>query len=170
MIWEVGDWDQLERILGALKGTRKRWYNKCIRSNLMTSGYKARAEIHDAIRNREFAPNAPSTLRAKAPKDIPLIDTGQLMRSITVKPTIGNKLAVFVGILKQTRRRDGQSMVNIAAVLHEGAVIRRGNAVIRIPARPFIRRPIESPEFRRWWEKHMLQAIIDCLAQVIKEK
>lgn len=167
MLKLTGDWDQLGRLLGALQGPNKKKFDKCVLNGLHIAGYQALAEIRKAIRGREFAPNAPATLRAKTPKDIPLIDTGQLMRALTVKPITG-KVAIFVGIwkTKQYQTPDGTvKMANIARALHQGVTIQTSRAVIRIPARPFIQQPIEGDRFTSWYEQHLFTTLSQCLKQ-----
>ncbi len=65
-----------------------------------------------------------------------LIDTGFLINSITQK-IMADK--AFVGLLRGTVNKDGESMVNIGAVMEYGATINHPNgATIIIPARPFL--------------------------------
>ena len=163
-----GDWDQLGNFLGGLSGPHKTCFDNYMYQTLTIVGYKARAKIHEDIKARKYKPNAPQTLKQKSPKDIPLIDTGQLMRSVTVDDRHRGQMLVFVGILKTERHKDrnGRDVMakNIALELHEGAV--HGN--VRIPPRPFIRQPLSSPTFQGWAEKKMVQSLRAILIHIMQ--
>jgi len=118
---------------------------------------------------KTLEPLSPTTLATRRARGMrgskPLIARGDLRRSITVvKGPFGG---AFVGVLRSARGSDGQSLVNVAAVHELGKTVvvrltptsRRflmmilreagiepggggggtGIAVIRIPARPFLR-------------------------------
>jgi phage gpG-like protein len=97
-------------------------------------------EIQRGIRNQApggqaFAKLADSTIERKGSSKA-LIDTGFLINSITQK-IMADK--AFVGLLRGTVNKDGESMVNIGAVMEYGATINHPNgATILIPARPFL--------------------------------
>jgi phage gpG-like protein len=97
-------------------------------------------EIQRGIRNQApggqaFAKLADSTIERKGSSKA-LIDTGFLINSITQK-IMADK--AFVGLLRGTVNKDGESMVNIGAVMEYGATINHPNgATIIIPARPFL--------------------------------
>jgi phage gpG-like protein len=97
-------------------------------------------EIQRGIRNQApggqaFAKLADSTIARKGSSKA-LIDTGFLINSITQK-IMADK--AFVGLLRGTVNKDGESMVNIGAVMEYGATINHPNgATIIIPARPFL--------------------------------
>lgn len=53
------------------------------RAELFQLGETVRADVIQTIKSRIPPPNALSTIRAKRGEDVPLIDTGQLINSIT---------------------------------------------------------------------------------------
>lgn len=118
---------------------------------------------------KTLEPLSPTTLATRRGRGMrgskPLIARGDLRRSVTVvKGPFGG---AFVGVLRSARGSEGQSLVNVAAVHEQGETVvvrltpssRRflmmilreagiepggggggtGIAVIRIPARPFLR-------------------------------
>ena len=107
-------------------------------------------EIRDGIRTQKSAkearppwpPLAESTLRKKKPKSKMLIDTGMLMRNIVAEQVA--RWRWLVGVRRGARTRNGENMVNIAAVHEFGATRRTGSGVSLIPPRPFI-----GPVFNR---------------------
>ena len=71
-----------------------------------------------------------------------LIDTGFLVNSITQK-IVGD--TAFVGLLRTTMHPNGESMINIGAVMEYGATINHPNgATIIIPPRPFLHPVMEQ--------------------------
>ena len=138
----------------------------------------------EMIKDKIYAPNAPSTVaawyargsettRKKASKraskqgisiseslmfgKTPLIDDGDLVKSIgydvDVVETLGGGMTLTLGANKKV---DGR---NVAAELHEGATRREGGRTIVIPARPYIRTPIESEEFGNQFKQAVNEAL-----------
>lgn len=84
------------------------------KANGIAGLYAVRA-IRQQIRSGAFAPNAPLTIAIKG-SDKPLVDTGNLFKAITHKMV--DDYTVWVGVLFTSEA------YNIAAALHEGAVIK----------------------------------------------
>jgi phage gpG-like protein len=90
---------------------------------------------------KKFQPLAKATIEKKGSSKA-LIDTGFLLSAITQK-IMGDK--AFVGLLRGTRNKDGDEMVNIGAIMEFGATIQMPSGVtIVIPARPFIHPVMEK--------------------------
>ena len=94
----------------------------------------------------------------------PLINHGDLLNSVTYK--ILTPHSAFVGVLRQTRRKDNNApMVNIARV-HEfgfsGTVNLKGSAyTLIIPARPYLLPTLREniAALRRNWLKAVKRAV-----------
>lgn len=168
---KVGDWQAARRFLAAAPRRFHRALDQAVRQEALL--YKK--EIVQGLTTgqpggKPLAPLAESTLATRRARGLrgtkPLIARGDLRRSITlvtVKPG-----EVFVGILRSARGRDGQALVNVAAVQEFGKTVvfrltpkaRRflamalreagraprggggapgGIAIVRIPPRPFFR-------------------------------
>lgn len=167
---KVGGWQTARRFLAVAPARFRRAMDQAVRQEALL--YKK--EIVQGLTTGEpggkpFAPLAKTTLATRRARGMrgtkPLIARGDLRRSITlvtVKPG-----EVFVGILRSARGRDGQALVNVAAVHELGKVVvfrltpasRRflamvlreagieprgggnpgGIVVVRIPPRPFLR-------------------------------
>ena len=116
-------------------------------------------EIQRGIRNQApggqaFAKLADSTIARKGSSKA-LIDTGFLINSITQK-IMADK--AFVGLLRGTVSKDGESMVNIGAVMEYGATINHPNgATIIIPPRPFLHPVMQK--YRKEIEQNYRQAL-----------
>lgn len=141
MIKKTGDWNLA---LAAVTGMAKRMkvaseqallkeaneYRKNVIKAFDTSG---------ASNGRRWKPLKQSTIDRGRRGTKPLIDTGDLRKSIVVIKGDGG---VFVGVPNKARRKGGGPLVNIAAVHEFGKVIaqRRGSSItiIRIPRRSFI--------------------------------
>jgi len=97
-------------------------------------------EIQRGIRSQApggqpFAKLADSTIERKGSSKA-LIDTGFLINSITHRIL---RDRAFVGLLRTTVSRDGESMANIGAVMEYGATIPMPNGTtVIIPPRPFL--------------------------------
>ncbi|MFH1921685.1 MAG: hypothetical protein ABIP48_17610 [Planctomycetota bacterium] len=91
--------------------------------------------------DKPFVKLAESTIRKKGSSKA-LIDTGFLVASIT-QLILGDR--AFVGVLRGTRNKTGNELVNIGAIMEFGATINHPNgAVIIIPARPFLHPVMEK--------------------------
>lgn len=106
------------------------------------SAQLVRRNIVLGIRNqrKEWKPLAPSTLARKSPKTKILIDTGEMMRSISVieiNPTLH-----FIGIPKgkSNRKKKGRPSVKIVeyARVHEFGEATREGGGAKVVKRPFI--------------------------------
>jgi phage gpG-like protein len=118
-------------------------------------------EMRDGIRTQRSArearppwpPLAESTVARKGSTKM-LIDTGTLMRAIVAERVSNMKW--LVGVKRGARTRDGQKLVNIAAVHEFGSSGRSkgGGVAVRIPKRQFIapvlRRMSRGVEKRLW--------------------
>lgn len=97
-------------------------------------------EIKHGIRDQapggqQFTPLAQITIDHKGSSKA-LIDTGFLINSITQKIMSDG---AFVGLLKTSVYKDGETVANIGAIMEYGCTINHPNgAVIVIPPRPFL--------------------------------
>jgi len=90
---------------------------------------------------QKFQPLAEVTIERKGSSKA-LIDTGFLISAITQK-IMGDK--AFVGLLRGTRNKDGDEMVNIGAIMEFGATVQMPSGVtIVIPPRPFLHPVMEQ--------------------------
>jgi hypothetical protein len=87
---------------------------------------------------KPFRPLAASTIKAKGGKSKALIDKGDYIRSVNVKE-IGSGIAYFVGVHKEARNSQGDSLANI------GEVLEFGTRDKRIKPLPHLR-----PSFEKW--------------------
>jgi hypothetical protein len=92
-------------------------------------GRQFQADAVKRIRARSYADNSPITVLLKG-SSAPLVDGGDLVQSITYDQPTWN--IVRVGVL---RMKSGDKLVNIAKILHYGAVIDVG-------AHPAVRRAV----------------------------
>lgn len=115
-------------------------------------------------------PNSPLTILVKG-SSRPLVDRGDLRMSINWRThNLGGRVFGGVGVLRTRRTKDGRSLANVAAALHEGFTIkvtdkvraavfaemrkRRGKKVRfeggsgartwKVKGRPFVRVPFEA--------------------------
>ena len=133
----TGDWNKAKAKLNGTLGPR---IAMALQQATIRNALFLVREIQRGIRNQApggqaFAKLADSTIERKGSSKA-LIDTGFLIKSITQK-IMADK--AFVGLLRGTVNKDGESMVNIGAVMEYGATINHPNgATIIIPARPFL--------------------------------
>lgn len=140
--------------------------NSKIRGMLLEMGYATEREIKMRIKHREYKINHPFTVMMKTvakTKDQPLVDTGQLNKSIRTS-SVGSSMmpAVFCGVRKTARNANGQSLYQIAKIVHYGKIIKvtpkmrawlKGHGlplkpttnIIRIPPRKFISEVLTDP-------------------------
>ncbi len=133
----TGDWNKAKAKLNGTLGPR---IGMALQQATIRNALFLVREIQRGIRNQApggqaFAKLADSTVERKGSSKA-LIDTGFLINSITQK-IMADK--AFIGLLRGTMNKDGESMVNIGAVMEYGATINHPNgATIIIPARPFL--------------------------------
>lgn len=132
-----GDWETVRQRLEHQPGAR---LALAIRQATITAAILLVREIQRGIRSQapggqSFAPLATATVERKGSSKA-LIDTGLLINSITHRIL---KDRAFVGLLKTSTYREGESVANIGAVMEYGATIPMPNGVtIIIPPRPFL--------------------------------
>lgn len=175
----VGHWRRLTE--KGLKDFGPKEWSK-IRGMLLQMGYATEKEIKLRIKHRQYKINHPFTVEMKsktstftnkkgktitrtAVKDQPLVETGQLNKSIrTTAVGAFHNPAVFAGVLKTARSMNGKNLYRIAKIVHYGKVIRitpnmrafllvhgfplkPTTKVIRIPPRRFISDVVNDPIF-----------------------
>ena len=132
-----GDWEKAKRLLAQQPGAR---LALAIRQATVKAAILLVREIQRGIRSQApggqpFAKLADSTIARKGSSKA-LIDTGFLIHSITHRIL---RDRAFVGLLKTTVYRDGESVANIGAVMEYGATIPMPNGTtVIIPPRPFL--------------------------------
>jgi len=138
-----GQWAKAKQVLGTNLGAR---LARALRQATVKNAMLLVREIKKGIRSQApggqpFVKLAGSTIRRKGSSKA-LIDTGFLLASIT-QLILGDR--AFVGLLRGTRNKEGDEIVNIGAVMEFGATIQHPNgAVIVIPARPFLHPVMEQ--------------------------
>ena len=185
-IWLTGDWADLEKALSPLYKHKAE-----IHRGMVVIGAYVRNEIKKRIKDRKYTANHPFTIREKTTRagrgDQPLVDTGQLNKSITYKVEdwgLGD-VAVFVGIRKETKNKDGEDMVKLGAILHDGVTIEvtpkmraylhsRGfhlkptTTHLVIPPRPFVNDVVYSPKVQAEVRKLYLNMVRSALLAGLK--
>lgn len=153
---KIGDWDKASRTLVGMSGR----VQKALIKGLGRAGQRMRTEIRKGIKAGAPGGNALEPLTAftihRKGSSKPLIDNSDLLDSITYEVD-KQQLAVFIGVLRSAQNRDGESLVDLALVHEEGAVIpvtpkmrgyfmwafgirlKPSTQFITIPARPFLR-------------------------------
>ena len=132
-----GDWEKAKRLL--TNGFNQR-LALVIRKATIKNALLLVREIQRGIRSqapggKQFAPLAQVTIERKGSSKA-LIDTGFLVNSITQKIMSDG---AFVGLLRTSVSKDGESVANIGAIMEYGATINHpSGAVIVIPPRPFL--------------------------------
>jgi hypothetical protein len=109
----TGDWRALMRALDPAR-VKAAIHKEVAKANARI-GLKGRALVVKSIRARDYAPNSPITIAIKG-SSAPLVDKGDLIQSITY--SVPEWYRLRIGVLKQT-----PAQLNIARILHEGAVI-----------------------------------------------
>ena len=133
----TGDWGKARAKLATAPGAR---LTLALKQATLKNALLLVREIKRGIRSqapggKPFAKLAASTIRRKGSSKA-LIDTGFLVNAITQKIVAEG---AFVGLLRGTRNKEGEDLVNIGAVMEYGATIQHPNgAVIVIPPRPFL--------------------------------
>ncbi|MHB9129963.1 MAG: phage virion morphogenesis protein [Armatimonadota bacterium] len=132
-----GDWEKVKRLLEHQPGAR---LALAVRQATLKAAILLVREIQRGIRSQApggqpFVQLAQSTIDQKHSSKA-LIDTGFLIHSITHRILQDR---AFIGLLKTTTYRDGESVANIGAVMEYGATIPMPNgATVMIPPRPFL--------------------------------
>ena len=138
-----GQWAKAKQILSTNLGAR---LARALRQATVKNAMLLVREIKKGIKaqapgGKPFVKLAESTIRRKGSSKA-LIDTGFLLASIT-QLLLGDR--AFVGLLRGTRNKEGDEIVNIGAVMEFGATIQHpSGAVIVIPARPFLHPVMEQ--------------------------
>lgn len=136
-ISRFGDWEKAKRLL--TNGFNQR-LSLAIRQATIKNALLLVREIKRGIRSqapggKQFAPLAQVTIERKGSSKA-LIDTGFLLNAITQKIMSDG---AFIGLLRTSIRKGGESVANIGAILEYGATINHpSGAVIVIPPRPFL--------------------------------
>ncbi|MDI3548131.1 MAG: hypothetical protein PWR10_1783 [Halanaerobiales bacterium] len=166
----IGDWAKTKAFLSRLDKD----YQKAYRTGLARVGQAAvkalkRGMTEGAPGGQKYAPNHPFTITRKGSSK-PLINHGDLRNSITSRVVDG--ATVFVGVKRSAQGKDGQSLVNIAAIhelgdgqggdllikvtpkmrayLHsQGLHLKKDTSYIRIPRRPTFE-PVFEAEKENW--------------------
>lgn len=121
-------------------------------------------EIKRGIRDqapggKQFAPLAQVTIDRKGSSKA-LIDTGFLVNGITQKIMSDR---AFVGLLRTSIYKSGESAANIGAIMEYGCTINHpGGAVIVIPPRPFLHPTMEK------YRNEVIQNYREALTSVLK--
>ena len=156
----TGDWKRIDEILNHAK------IKAGIQQAASRVGNYGASQVKRGIVNGNFTPNSPLTIARKGSSK-PLIDKGDLVGSITYQVIDSNN--VFIGVKKGNE-------ANIAAVhefgctitvtpkmrayLHyQGVHLKPSTQMIYIPARPFLRPILNSPDFRANVAKIYIDAI-----------
>lgn len=132
-----GDWDRARALLANNLGHRMAVE---IRKATIRNAMLLVREIKRGIRSQapggeQFAPLAQVTIDRKGSSKA-LIDTGFLINSVTEK-IMGDQ--AFIGVLRISVYKDGESLANVGAIMEYGATINHpSGAVIVIPPRPFL--------------------------------
>jgi len=132
-----GEWEKAKQLLAQQPGAR---LALAIRQATLKAAILLVREIQRGIRSQApggqpFAKLAESTIKQKGSSKA-LIDTGFLINSITHRIL---RDQAFIGLLKTTTYRDGESVANIGAVMEYGATIPMPNGTtVILPPRPFL--------------------------------
>lgn len=134
----TGDWAKASRILGPSGRTAKARIRRAIDRALMQEAQWFRRKVIRGIRDQApggvaFAPLMARTIASKGSSKA-LIDTGTLIRSISVRKVRGG---VFVGVLRTARTDAGGPLADVAQIHEEGA------PKANIPKRAFLQ-PVED--------------------------
>ncbi len=154
---KFGDWNRLD---AALKNCLPARMEKALNRAATKSALLLVREIKKGIKSqapggKAFEPLAKATIEKKGSSKA-LIDTGFLLSSIT---QIIKSDKAFVGLLRGTRNKDGDEIVNIGAIMEYGATIKHPNgATIIIPPRPFLHPVMEQykDEIKRNYQEAIL--------------
>jgi len=138
-----GDWKKVESLLtGNVAGKfQVAVYKATVKNALLLVREIKKGIKSQAPGGKAFVKLAKSTIKKKGSSKA-LIDTGFLVNAITQR-IMGDK--AFIGLLRGTRNKTGEEIVNIGAIMEYGATIKHPNGgVIIIPPRPFIHPVMEK--------------------------
>jgi hypothetical protein len=113
-----GKWDQLRVAFDPAKFAARG--RALVRIATEQNGMFVAGRMKRLIRQGGFEPNAALTTVIKRSTK-PLFDHGQLIQAITHQTV--NYSTVFVGVLKSSRSKRGEPLVNIIPGLHDGTTI-----------------------------------------------
>lgn len=156
-----GDWNKAKALLA--NGFNQR-LALAIRQATIKNAMLLVREIKRGIRDqapggKEFPPLAQVTIDKKGSSKA-LIDTGFLINSITEKIL---EDGAFVGLLRTSVSKNGESIANIGAIMEYGATINHpSGAVIVIPPRPFLHPTMEK------YREHVIDNYKQALLSVMK--
>ena len=138
-----GQWAKAKQVLGTNLGARlaRALRQATVKNAMLLVREIKKGIVSQAPGDQPFVKLAESTIRKKGSSKA-LIDTGFLVASIT-QLILGDR--AFVGLLRGTRNKAGDELVNIGAIMEYGATINHPNgAVIIIPPRPFLHPVMEK--------------------------
>jgi len=138
-----GQWAKAKQVLGTNLGARlaRALRQATVKNAMLLVREIKKGIVSQAPGDQPFVKLAESTMRKKGSSKA-LIDTGFLVASIT-QLIFGDR--AFVGLLRGTRNKTGEEIVNIGAIMEYGATINHPNgAVIVIPPRPFLHPVMEK--------------------------
>lgn len=114
----TGGWKKLKVMLSGAE------FAKALEKNLnhatALNAAFVRREVRKRIQGGKYSANAALTVAIKGSSK-PLVDNADLMNAVTTVQT--DAKTAFIGVLKQAKSKDGEDMINIAAVVHEGVTI-----------------------------------------------
>lgn len=155
-----GDWDKAKRLL--TNGLDQR-LGRAIRQATIKNALLLVREIKRGIRDQapggeQFPPLAQVTIDRKGSSKA-LIDTGFLVSAITQKILSDG---AFVGLLRTSVYKGGESVANIGAIMEYGCSIQHpSGATIVIPPRPFLHPVMEK--YRAEVERNYREALLSVL-------
>ena len=121
---KFGQWAQLSKFIYGLPDALEKAVTMATTRNALL----VVKEIKRRIRAKEYAPNSALTVALKG-SSTPLIDNADLFRSIEAH--LVSEFQSFVGVLRGTKNSDGDDLVNIARILHDGIAIKMTPAMQR---------------------------------------
>ena len=140
---KFGDWKRAARTLNP-RGFQRRLNQAVARAHNRVGQYFVGQAVR-AIREGKYLANRPVTLAFKKTTK-PLVSGGtggDLFKAITFDVDTRTN-GLMVGLNRQTKSKDGKSVANIGAILHEGATI-------DVQQNPQVRRFV-------WWKLHQVAA------------
>lgn len=151
----IGEWRKLRSALDPAR-VRSAMHREIEKANHKI-GLAGRAFVVKSIKAQEYAPNSPLTIAMKG-SSTPLFERGDLIQGITHDVPSWDR--VRVGILRT--RTNGAELVNVARILHEGAVI-------DVRKNPRVRAAVMAQLAKRLGEKRRgasKKATVDAAAQL----
>ena len=177
-VTKYGDWNKFGMFMRTVDGR----INTGLRNASAQVGMVYAAAIKKGIRSqapsgKRFSGLHPFTIAQKGSSKA-LVDRATLLNSITWKHM--GPLVVFIGVLRKARNKDGQPLINIAAMMEEGATIavtdkmraylaseglylRADTVALEIPPRPFIEPVFKSTKVKAEARLRMQAAMSEVL-------